>query len=247
MPNHRLRDGLARAGLSPEALADDLAVDVKTVHRWLTLGRLPYRRHRLRISALLRNSESYLWPDALDVEERSDAGRSEVIDVYPRRSDAPADLWTRLLASAVDQVDILVFAGLFLPEQNPRAVELMTSRTGQGAKVRLLLGDPASAAVALRGEEEGIDDAVAHKIRNVLVHYRPLATVAGIDVRLHGTTLYNSIYRFDEDMLVSLHVHGLPAAHAPLLHLRRLAEASLFRTYAESFERIWSDAVPAWS
>ncbi len=247
MSNYRLRDALARIGCSPERLADDLAVDVKTVQRWITLGRLPYRRHRQRIGALVRESEAYLWPDALDDEQRSVVGRSELVDLYPRRADAPAGLWTRLLVEAVDQVDVLVFAGLFLPEQNPRAVELMAARTTAGAKVRLVLGDPDCAAVALRGEEEGIDEAIAHKIRNVLVHYQPLVDVTGVDVRLHGTTLYNSIYRFDDDMLVSLHVHGLPAAHAPLLHLRRLSEADLFLTYAASFERIWSGAVPAWS
>lgn len=247
MSNSRLMDSLARAGVSPERLADALAVDVKTVQRWITLGRLPYRRHRQRISVLIGEPQSYLWPDALDEEQRATVSRAEVVDLYPRRADAPVELWTRLLSEASGVVDILAFAGLFLPEQDPRAVELMASRTAVGAKVRLLLGDPQSAAVSVRGYEEGIDDAVAHKIRNVLVHYRPLRDVAGVDVRLHGTTLYNSIYRFDDDMLVSLHVHGLPAAHAPLLHLRRLSEADLFQTYAASFERIWANAMAAWS
>ncbi len=246
MANHRLSDALTRNGCTPEQLADSLGVDAKTVQRWISLGRVPYRRHRLRISALLLEPEPYLWPGALDREERAAVGRSEVVELYPRRADVPAALWTRLLRKARDQVDVLVFAGLFLPEQNPKTVELMAERAAAGAKIRLLLGDPDSGTVAQRGTEEGIDDAIAHKIRNVLVHYRPLDHVDGVEVRLHGTTLYNSIYRFDDEMLVSLHVHGLPAAHAPLLHVRQLSEGELFLTYASSFERIWSGAVPAW-
>lgn len=142
---------------------------------------------------------------------------------------------------------MLVYAGLFLPEQYPGIAAALTKRAESGVKIRLLFGDPDSPHVVERGREEGIEDAIQHKIRNTLAHYRPLANVAGVDVRLHATNLYNSIYRFDDEMLVSLHVHGLPAAHAPLLHLRQLAEGDLCRIYTDSFERIWADASPAWS
>jgi 8-oxo-dGTP pyrophosphatase MutT (NUDIX family) len=33
---------------------------------------------------------------------------------------------------------------------------------------------------------------------------------------------YNSTDRFDDDLLVNAHVYGTPAAHSPVLHLRRL-------------------------
>ena len=47
-------------------------------------------------------------------------------------------------------------------------------------------------------------------------------------------------------MFVNQHVYGLPAAHAPVIHLRQLEAGDLFTTYAEAFERIWSTAEPAW-
>ena len=84
---------------------------------------------------------------------------------------------------------------------------------------------------------------MASKIRNVLVHLAPLRRASGVEVHLHATTLYNSLYWFDEEMLVNTHVYGLPAGHAPVLHLRRLSAGELFDTYAESFERVW--ALPA--
>jgi hypothetical protein len=78
-----------------------------------------------------------------------------------------------------------------------------------------------------------------------LTFYNRLRGTPGVAIRLHGTTLYNSIYRFDDEMLVNVHVYGFPAAHAPVLHLRRLAGGDLFDTYAESFERVWSTAIDA--
>ena len=64
-------------------------------------------------------------------------------------------------------------------------------------------------------------------------------------IRLHDTTLYNSIFRFDNDMLVNTHVYGLPAAHAPVMHLRRLDGGELFDIYEGSFQAVWDVAVPA--
>lgn len=54
----------------------------------------------------------------------------------------------------------------------------------------------------------------------MLASYRPLAGLA--EIRLHDTPLYNSIYRFDDDMLINTHVYGILAAYTPVLHLRRV-------------------------
>jgi hypothetical protein len=65
-----------------------------------------------------------------------------------------------------------------------------------------------------------------------------------VELRLHTTTLYNSIYRLDGDLLVNTHAYGFPAAQSPVLHLRRLAGGSLFDHYQASFERVWAQARP---
>lgn len=84
---------------------------------------------------------------------------------------------------------------------------------------------------------------MGHKIRNALVNYRPLMRKAPrIGFRLHDATLYNSIFRADDEMLVNTHVYGLGAYLAPVLHLRRLPGAGLFDTYAQSIERTWENA-----
>jgi hypothetical protein len=247
-PNDRLREALSSAGMTPVDLAEQLDVDPKTAERWVTQGRTPYPRFRHQIAAMVRENESYLWPTAVSRAERDRAAESEIVRVYPHRSSVPADLWTRLFDSATDQISVLVYAGLFLPEQQPKLItRTLCDRAEAGVRTRLLLGDPECAQVAARGAEEGIGEAMAAKIRNVLTFYRPHVEHGCIEVRLHKTTLYNSIYRFDDECLVNAHVYGLPAAHAPVLHLRRLSAGDLFTTYTETFDRIWEGASPAWS
>jgi hypothetical protein len=62
-------------------------------------------------------------------------------------------------------------------------------------------------------------------------------------IRLHDTPLYNSIYRFDEEMVVNTHVYGILAAYTPCLRIRRI-DGAFFHTYVESFERVWSWSRP---
>jgi hypothetical protein len=65
-----------------------------------------------------------------------------------------------------------------------------------------------------------------------------------VEIRLHRTVLYNSIYVADDQLLVNSHVYGAPAQNAPVLHLRRVAGGDMVTTYLDSFERVWAGAVP---
>jgi hypothetical protein len=81
------------------------------------------------------------------------------------------------------------------------------------------------------------------KIRNTIVNLRSLIGMPGIEFRLHGTVLYNSIYRADDQMLVNAHVYGIGAYLAPILQLRHLPGADLFTTYLNSFEAVWATSL----
>ena len=246
MANDRLRDAILRRGLTPVALAESVGVDPKTAERWITQGRAPYPKYRHAIAALLKETESYLWPDAVAPERAARIAESELVQVYPRRGAVPQELWVRLLNDAHERIGILAYGGLFLPEQNPRFVPTLKAKAESGTQVDILLGDPECAEVASRGAEEGIGDAMAAKVRNTLAFYVPLRDVQGIEVHFHRTTLYNSIFMFDNEMLVNTHVYGFPAHHAPVMHLRRLSGGELFNTYADSFDRVWSSSRPVW-
>ncbi|CAM3310285.1 helix-turn-helix domain-containing protein [Stackebrandtia soli] len=239
--NHRLRDALARSGFSPAGLANELGVDPKTVSRWLT-GRIPYPRYRTDVARLVNEFESVLWPTAISDEDAPEVARSEILRTYPHRSAVPIDLWSRTFDQARERILILAYSGLFLPETDPNLVEKLRTKARSGTEVVILMGDPDSEAVAIRGTDEGIGDALAAKIRNVLAFYRPLADEPAIHLGFHASTLYNSIYVYDDDMFVNTHVYGSPAAHAPVHHLRRLGTGQLFATYMRSFNRVRSES-----
>lgn len=243
MPNERLRAALLERGLTPARLAEGIGVDEKTVERWITQGRTPYRRHRYAVAAQLETDETYLWPDALSREQVASASESEIVTIYPHRWSAPRDAWGRLFGAAKHDIAVLVYSGLFLAEDQGM-VQLFADKARAGVRVRLLLGDPDSPHVAERGSEEGIDEAMAAKIRNVLVLYRPLRDLDGVEIRLHRTILYNSIYQADDQLLVNTHVYGVTASNAPVLHLRKVAGGDMVHTYADSFERVWDTATP---
>lgn len=245
MPNERLRDALTAAGVHPGALAEELAVDPKTVERWITKARVPYRKYRGRIAARLHTTENYLWPDALSAENAAAVSQSELVTFFPHRNSIPTELWDRVIDSATERVDLVMHAALFLVER-PNFVKSLVDKARAGCSVRLAFGDPASREVTQRSQEERLGKhTLSARIRNALAFYRPAFEAEEPEIRFHRTTLYNSIFRFDNEMIINTHVYGVQGAHAPAMHLRRLSTGSLFDTYAQSFEEIWRSAKPA--
>jgi len=243
MRNERLRALLLERGKTPDQLAEHVRVDAKTVERWITRGRLPYRRHRFEVASFLGVDESYIWPDALGRDEVAVVSESEIVTVWPHRSEVPHDTWGHLFSQAKREIGVLVYAGLFLSE-DAGIQKILRDKAAAGARVRILLGDPDSQVVADRGDDESIGDTVPAKVRNALALYRPLRQVEGVEFRLHRTVLYNSIYRADDQVLVNTHVFGLAAAQAPAWHLRKLPGGELASLYLDSFERVWETATP---
>lgn len=243
MPNERLRVALLERGLTPSDLAAQCGVDPKSVERWITQNRLPYRKHRFKIAAVLGVDEAILWPDALSPDQVAAAAENEILAVYPHRWAVPPDIWGRLFTAAREEIGILVYSGLFLAE-DAGIQRILQERADAGARVRILIGDPDSPEVAERGQDERIGDSMAAKIRNVLVLYRPLLETGAVEIRAHRTVLYNSLYRADDQLLVNAHVYGTGASNAPVLHLRRVAGGDMVTMYVESFDRVWAGAVP---
>ncbi|MBW6432407.1 helix-turn-helix domain-containing protein [Actinoplanes hulinensis] len=242
MSNDRLRTSLLERGITPADLAVALKVDPKSVERWIA-GRTPYRRHRYAVAAKLGVDEAYLWPDALSRSQVADASESEIVNVFPHRWAVPSETWRNFFEAAEVEIGVLVYSGLFLSE-DAGVRKVLREKADAGVPVRILLGDPNSESVAQRGADEGVDDAMAAKIRNALVMYQPLRDLDGIEFRLHDTVLYNSIYWADDQVLVNTHIYGFTAAEAPVLRLRKVAGGSMVSTYLDSFERVWDGATP---
>jgi hypothetical protein len=232
-----LRRALFRARLGEEDVAAHLGVDPKTVRRWLE-GRLPYPRHRLAVSHLLGADEADLWPE-VHAARAAQSWPEEIKAVYPHRWAVPHGVWHQLFGSAEREIGILAYSGLFLAE-DVGLLGVFADKAKAGVMVRIALGDLDSPHVAERGAEEGIGSAMAAKIRNSLTLYRSLLDLSNVEIRLHRTTLYNSLYRADDDLLVNQHAFGIPAANAPVFHLGSGNSSDMFNSYIEGFWRIWA-------
>lgn len=234
--NEVLRAAILGAGLSHETLAERVGVDEKAVERWVAGGRIPHRRTRLTVAQALGKDDVVLWPQTAD---------GPGVACCPGRIGAALPE-PRLRAGAMlvragrerrgGPIDLLAYAASFLHDALPGFTDLLAERARTGTRVRLLFGDPTSEAVALRGEEEGVGDLLAGRCSLSWNYFRELLKEPGVEAHQHGTTLYNSIFRFDDDILVNTHAYGVPASHSPVLHIRRLPGGRLFSHYVACIE-----------
>jgi transcriptional regulator with XRE-family HTH domain len=237
--NESLRQAMLRARLREGDVAARLGVDPKTVRRWLS-GRVPYPSSRAALADLVGTDEADLWPDAGGPL----AGRSrpeELAAVYPHRWAIPRDVWTRFFESAEHEIGVLAYSALFLAE-DAGLLSILAAKASRGVRVRIALGEPDCAAVAQRGQEEGIGDAMGAKVRNALALFRPLLGTKRIEIRLHEASLYNSIYRADGQLFVNQHAYGIPAARSAVFCYRKAESGDMAAAYIDSFEKAWVSA-----
>ena len=243
MANERLRALLLERRVTTAKLAEAVQVDAKTVERWVVAGRVPYRKHRYNVAAFFGVDEAFIWPDALDHDQVTAASESEIVAVYPYRRAVPRDAWGHLFGQAEQEIGILAYSCYFLAE-DAGLRQVIADRAVAGVRVRVLLGDPESPYVLERGRSEGIGDTMPAKVRSAIAMFRPLQATPNVEIRLHGTILYNSIFRADDQLFVNTHIYGVMANNAPFFHLRKIPGGAMAVNYFESFERVWTEAVP---
>lgn len=234
----RLKTAMLRAGLDSAALAAAVGVDAKTVSRWMS-GRIPHRRSRIAVAEALGETEASLWPQARPDLSAGSPATPEVLAAYAHRADIPNDLWTGLLLNAAHRIDIVGYAYPFVFELLPDAAGIIAEKCAAGATVRLAFADPECAHVAERDQLEQMQGTLPGRIRNALSMLGPLDSAPGCTVALHRTHLYNSVFRFDDMMLVTPYLVRARGYQHPALLLRRLSAYGIFESYADQFEQIW--------
>ncbi len=240
-PNKRLDDAIRQAGWSPGELAAKLGVDPKTVERWISTGRIPHPRLRGQTSSFLDVPAALLWPDA----GGSMDGMGELAGIYRTRTELSPATVRSMLVAAERQIDVLAYSALWLWDSVPGFAATVAGKAAAGVSVRLCLGDPDSPAVRVRGEEEGIGETMAARCRLAATYAEPIAAVDPALVRYSGATLYASILRFDDDVLLNVHLWGNAAAESPVMYFNRRDEDGLAANAIKSFEKVWADAQPS--
>ena len=236
--SRRLRTAMLRAHLDPAALASTVGVDVKTVNRWLT-GRVPHQRTRLAVADALGETEADLWPQARPDLNPGAEVTAEVVGAYAHRADIPQQLWTSLLVGATKNIDLLGYAYPFVLELLPDTIARLADKAAAGTRIRLAFADPDCPHVAERDTLEQIGGTLPGRIRNALNFCEPLHQVPGAEIGLHTVHLYNSVFRFDNQMIVTPHLYRARGYQHPALHLRELSPHGIFASYADQFEQIW--------
>ncbi|MFD6400566.1 XRE family transcriptional regulator [Nocardia sp. NPDC060249] len=237
----RLHSAMLRARLDSAALAEAVDVDAKTVNRWLS-GRVPHRRTRAAVARVLNESEDLLWPQTRPDLTPGASATAEVQSAYAHRADIPNELWTSLLLGADEQIDIAGYAYPFVLELLPNAADILASKCRNGTRIRMAFADPECPHVAERDALEQMSGTLPGRIRNALNMLGELTDTPGCDIGLHTTHLYNSVFRFDDQMIVTPYLIRARGYQHPALHLRKLSPHGIFTSFAEQFEQIWGSA-----
>jgi hypothetical protein len=237
--NDRLAEAMAHRQLTREQVAAELGVDPRSVSRWLDdRDRIPFPVSRLALSRMLDVPVGVLWPQVAAGPQ----GTEELLGLYPYRSAMPAGHVMSLLREAQRCIDVLAFAGLWLWDAVPAFGATLAEKAADGVTVRCCLGDPDGAAANVLDQEEHLDGGLAARCRIALSYAQRWLGDYADSLRVHDTTLYASILRFDDDVLVNWHLYGAPAAESPVLHLRSGSDHGTAGAVIASFERVWETA-----
>jgi lambda repressor-like predicted transcriptional regulator len=246
MPNQALREAMAQAQLSRGKLAQECAVDVKTIDRWLREDeRIPHPRQRWAASRALGVEPEVIWP-SLKEERRSPALR-EITAAYPTRSAMPSTAWTELVNAASHDLAFAGYTSYFLWLTVPNLRDVLRKKAEEGARVRFLLGDPEAEITRQREAIEAVPLSVSARIAVTLAESERLKNLPNIDVRLSDRHIALSVWIFDDQAVVSTHIAASVGHDSPTYRLKRLETGGMFSAYATHVETLWSDARPAWT
>lgn len=248
--NTALRSAMSDRHLTPRQLATRVGVTPKTVERWLTdAALLPHPRNRADVSDLLGVNEEMLWPKIVRAAVKTGPDR-EIHAVYPYRSACPATVWGQLVADARTDLLFAGFTNYFVWLEQPNFLATLRRKAEGGCRVRFLLGDPCGETTLAREAIEDTALSVSTRIRITLENLAKLRDVEGVEARFSAPEdgpnhVSLSVFRFDDQALVTPHLARLVGHDSPLMHLRRRDDDGMFDRFATHAEELWERGRPA--
>lgn len=248
--NTSLRRAMADKDVKPRQLAARLGVTPKTVERWLADAEyVPHARNRADASDALGVPEEMLWPRAARAVIKTGPDR-EIVSVYPYRSACPTSVWAQLIDDAKKEVFFAGYTNYFVFLDQPAFHLTLRKKAEQGVRIRFLLGDPEGVVTRQREELEDSALSVSTRIRITLENLRKVGPLEGLEVRYSAPEdamnhIGLSVFRFDDDALVTPHLARLVGHDSPMMHLRHRETNGMFDRFADHAEELWSSARPA--
>lgn len=182
-----------------------------------------------------------LWPKIRSVV--APGPDREIVATYPYRNACPTAVWSRLLEEAKREITYAGYTNYFIWQEQPRVGERLEAKAASGCTVRFLVGDPESEVTHRREAIEAVPLTVGTRIQITLDALRRIEDGA-VEARLSDQHIALSVFRFDDEMLVTPHLANLLGHDSPLLHLRRRGVGGLFDRFVEHVDALWSEARP---
>jgi len=166
---------------------------------------------------------------------------------YPYRSACPRSLWSDLLASAKRNLTFAGYTNYFLWLEQANLRGHLRRKVDQGVCVRFLVGDPDSEVTRRREQIEQVPLTVTTRIRVTLDELERLrADTPAVEARLSDRHIATSVFVFDDDMIVSVHLADLLGHDSPTLHIRRHGPGGLYDRFAGHVDHLWAQARTLW-
>lgn len=189
-----------------------------------------------------------LWPKAVRNSLKTGTDR-ELVRSYPYRSACPSSGWGELIQAASKDIVLAGYTNYFLWLDQPAFVDTLRRKAEAGCRVRFLIGDPDGDVTRQRERIEDVALSVSTRIRITLEHLAKLRSAAGVEARFSDESdamnhVSLSVFRFDQDALVTPHLARLVGHDSPLLHLRRHGAGGMYDRFAEHAEELWERGRP---
>lgn len=232
--NEALKDAMSQKGYSAMKLSKELLVEAKTVTSWIS-GTVPRAESAKRAAEVLGCNVEELWPRSTS---SSSNAKSEVIGLWPCRSQGPKDIWLKLLRQSNRHIRLLGYAIQFLHEDHADFCEVLIEKANSGVEVKIVLADPNCDELKRRDSEENLNGGLISRVKTSIHYFRSLAGIDKIELRFQQIPMYASVFIFDDQMLWTPHQFHIPGRLAPLIHLKDNKEG-MFKNLAESFDRTY--------
>ncbi|MFC1420868.1 XRE family transcriptional regulator [Streptacidiphilus cavernicola] len=193
--------------------------------------------------------EEMIWPQVVRDKLKTGHDR-ELMHAYPYRSACPSTVWGKLVAGASDDLLFAGYTNYFLWLEQPNFAATLRKKAAAGCRVRFLLGNPDGEVTRQREAIEDTALSVSTRIRITLEALAGLGELDGLSVRFSAPLdainhVSLSVFRFDDQALVTPHLARLVGHDSPLMHLRRHEADGMFDRFAEHAEELWSRGTPA--
>ncbi|MGA4942162.1 XRE family transcriptional regulator [Streptomyces cinereoruber] len=192
-------------------------------------------------------SEEMLWPRESSVI-KTGADR-EMVMSYPFRSLCPASVWAKLIGGAKKDVIFAGYTNYFLFTQQAAFDRTLKTLSERGVRVRFLMGDPEGRVTREREDIEETALTVSSRIRITLENLARLGDLPGLEARFSAPEdatnhVGLSVFRFDDDALVTPHLARVVGHDSPMMHFRRRDENGMFDRWAGHAEELWERGRP---